>query len=141
MSIWNPTGEPPSAGRRRLALWALCCALPLLSVSYQVVAKETAQILAQTPFGLAWIVHLIRLPWAQLLLVIEIASFAAWMTALSQMKLSAAFPMSAVTYVLVIVTSWTLFREPASVLQVIGGTIILAGIWMIGRSEPDPPTP
>jgi drug/metabolite transporter (DMT)-like permease len=53
------------------------------------------------------------------------------------MKLSAAFPMSAVSYVMIIVAGWTVFGEPASLLQVAGGAIILAGIWMIGRSEPE----
>ena len=141
MSIWNQVGGAASAGRRKLALWALCAVLPILSLSYQVVAKEIAQVLGQTPFGLAWIAQLVHLPWALLLLAIEIASFAAWMTALSQMKLSAAFPMSAVSYVLIIVTSWTLFGEPASAQQVIGGAIILTGIWLIGRSEPEAVTP
>ncbi len=78
-----------------------------------------------------------QLHWAQAMLALEIASFAAWMTALSEMKLSAAFPMSAVSYVLIIVAGWTLFHEPANAAQVVGGGVILFGIWLIGRSEPE----
>ena len=136
MTIWTQAGGP-SALRKRIALWALCVALPILSLGYQIAARETAQALSQTAFGWPWLAQLVRLPWAQGLLVLEIASFAAWMTALSEMKLSAAFPMSAAGYVLIIATGWTVFHEPASLAQVVGGAVILAGIWMIGRSEPE----
>jgi multidrug transporter EmrE-like cation transporter len=136
MTVWSRSGGP-SAGRRRLALWALCGALPIFSLGYQIAAKETARALAHTAFGGAWPAKLVTLPSAWALLALEIASFGAWMTALSEMKLSAAFPMSAVTYVLVIVAGWVLFGEPASALQVLGGGVILAGIWMIARSEPE----
>ena len=135
MTIWTEVGGP-GARRRRISLWALCGVLPMLSLGYQIAAKETAKALAHTPFGLDWVAMLVRSPWAQALLVLEIASFAAWMTALSVMKLSAAFPISAVSYVLIIVAGWTLFHEPASVFQVLGGATILAGVWLIGRSEP-----
>lgn len=136
MSIWSQAGGS-SALRRRVSLWALCGALPVLSVGYQITAKRTAQALSHIPFGWDWLAQLAQLHWAQAMLALEIASFAAWMTALSEMKLSAAFPMSAVTYVLIIVAGWTLFQEPVSAAQVAGGAVILAGIWMIGRSEPE----
>jgi multidrug transporter EmrE-like cation transporter len=136
MTIWSQA-QGPSVWRRRLSLWALCGVLPFLSLGYQIAAKETALAMSQTAFGWGWLAHLVRQPWAQGLLLLEIASFAAWMTALSEMKLSAAFPMSAVGYVLIIVTGWTLFHEPAGLLQVVGGAIILSGIWLIGRSEPE----
>ena len=140
MTIWSQAGGP-SALRRRISLWALCGALPLLSLGYQITAKETAQALTHIPFGWDWFAHLVRSPWAQGMLALEIASFAAWMTALSEMKLSAAFPMSAVGYVLIVLAGWTLFHEPANAAQVVGGVIILAGIWMIGRAEPEADTP
>lgn len=140
MTIWTYSGGP-SLLRRRISLWALCGALPILSVGYQITAKRTAQALAPIPFGWDWLAHLVQLHWAQAMLALEIASFAAWMTALSEMKLSAAFPMSAISYVLIIVAGWVLFREPFSAGQVAGGAVILAGIWMIGRSEPEASTP
>jgi len=45
------------------------------------------------------------MPTVQLLLVFEVASFVAWMTVLAEMPLSAAFPLSAVSYVLIIAAS------------------------------------
>lgn len=136
MSVWTEAGGP-SPGRRRIALLCLCVALPVLSLGYQVAAKQTALALSGTGFGWPWLVRLGGLHWAWALLAFEIASFAAWMTALSEMKLSAAFPMSAVGYVLIILTGWLVYGEPASLAQCAGGALILAGIWMIGRDAPD----
>lgn len=136
MTIWSQAGGP-SALRRRISLWALCGVLPIFSVGYQITAKQTARALAHIPFGWEWLEHLVQLHWAQAMLALEIASFAAWMTALSEMKLSAAFPMSAVSYVLIIVAGWTLLQEGANAAQVVGGAVILCGIWLIGRSEPE----
>ncbi len=136
MTIWSQAGGPSDL-RRRISLWALCGVLPILSVGYQITAKQTARALAHIPFGWEWLERLVQLHWAQAMLALEIASFAAWMTALSEMKLSAAFPMSAVSYVLIIVAGWTLFHEPANAAQVVGGGVILFGIWLIGRSEPE----
>lgn len=122
--------------RSRAGLLALCGILPVLGVGYQIAAKETAQALKHTAFGLEWLSQLFHQPWAAVLLVLEVASFAAWMSVLARMRLSAAFPLTALGYVLIIGVSWTVFHEPANLLQVIGGAIILAGVWLIGRGDP-----
>ena len=134
MSLWN-AGPLASLNRRRVALWALCGALPLLGLGSQVAAKHTALILSGTPFGTAWFSKLVTLPTAWTQLGLEVATFGAWMTVLSTMKLSAAFPMTALGYVLVIAASWSLFHEPASLMQALGGAAILAGIWLIADGE------
>lgn len=135
MTIWNPSGQA-GGRRRRVALWALLVALPLLQVAYQIAAKQAADALSHTPFGAAWFVTLAHTPWAQGLVVLEIAGFAAWMIVLSEMKLSAAFPLSAISYVLVVTAGWTLFHEPVTVAQILGGLAILGGVWLIaGDSE------
>ena len=138
MSPVETTAAKP-ASRGRLGLWALCALLPVLGVGYQVAAKETALALAGTPFGFDWFTALVRQPWAAALVAFELASFAAWMTVLARMRLSAAFPLTALGYVLIIGASWAVFREPASLPQVIGGGVILAGLWLIGRGETDNP--
>jgi multidrug transporter EmrE-like cation transporter len=133
--VETTAGKP--APRARLGLWALCAALPVLGLGYQVAAKETALGLAHTHFGLGWFADLFRQPWAAVLIAFELVSFAAWMTVLARMRLAAAFPLTALGYVLVIGVSWAVFHEPASALQVVGGGVILAGVWMIGRGEQD----
>lgn len=131
------TAADKPVSRRRLGLWALCALLPVLGLGYQVAAKETAMALAGTPFGFDWFTGLLRQPWAAALVAFELASFAAWMTVLARMRLSAAFPLTALGYVLIIGVSWAVFHEPASAPQVIGGGVILAGVWLIGRGETD----
>jgi multidrug transporter EmrE-like cation transporter len=128
-------GKPTARGR--LGLWALCALLPVLGLAYQVAAKETALALDHTHFGLDWFADLFHQPWAAVLIAFEIASFAAWMTVLARMRLSAAFPLTALGYVLIIGVSWAVFHEPASAPQVVGGAVILAGVWLIGRGEQD----
>ena len=134
MTIWSHVRQAGSL-RRRLALWALCGALPFLTLAYQVCAKEAAKALAGTPFGSAWFGVLFRNHWAQALVGFEIVSFGAWMVVLAEMKLGAAFSLSAISYILVIVASWTVFHEPADVMQLLGGAAILGGVWMIGSED------
>jgi drug/metabolite transporter (DMT)-like permease len=126
---------PPakSTSRRRWAKRLLFLALPLLGLAFQFTAKKTAEAMAGTPFGPPWIAGAAHLPWAQALVVLEIVGFVAWMVVLSEIKLSEAFPLSALSYVLVILASWTVFHEPGSALQVLGGAAILAGAWLMGR--------
>jgi len=125
---------PPTTFRARWAKRLLFLALPLLGLAYQVTAKETAQVMSGVPFGGRWLLKVLSVPWAQTLIGLEIVSFCAWMVVLSEIKLSEAFPLSALSYVLVVAASWTLFHEPASLLQVLGGGAILAGVRLMGRS-------
>jgi drug/metabolite transporter (DMT)-like permease len=129
------------APRRRLAPMVLFAILPLLTLGYQIAAKASAVHLAHMRFEPSWLLAAIRMPTVQILLVCEVASFAAWMTVLAEMPLSAAFPLSAVSYVLIIAASAVVFHEPVGVLQVVGSLAILAGVWMIGRGGRDFPPP
>lgn len=119
--------------RRRWAIRLVWIAVPLLSLGYQIAAKETAGALEGLPFGMQWLRGLLALPWGWALVGFELAAFVAWMVVLTEIKLSEAFPLSAISYVLVIVASWTLFHETGDTLQVLGGAAILAGVWLIGR--------
>jgi drug/metabolite transporter (DMT)-like permease len=121
--------------RRRLAPMVLFAILPLLTLGYQIAAKASAAHLANARFDLAWLASAARLPTVQLLLVLEVASFAAWMTVLAEMPLSAAFPLSAVSYVLIIAASAAVFHEPIGALQIIGSLAIMTGVWLIGRGS------
>jgi drug/metabolite transporter (DMT)-like permease len=58
---------------------------------------------------------------------------------LAEMPLSAAFPLSAVSYVLIIAASALVFHEPVGLLQVVGSLAILVGVWLIGRGGPETP--
>ncbi len=121
------------APRRRLAPMVLFAILPLLTLGYQIAAKASAARLAQMRFDVDWLLTAIRMPTVQILLVCEVASFVAWMTVLAEMPLSAAFPLSAVSYVLIIAASAVVFHEPVGLLHVVGSLAILVGVWLIGR--------
>ncbi|GEM_PF-684937 len=117
----------------RLVQAILFAILPALTLGYQITAKFSANQLAHARFDTAWAMTAIRMPSVQLLIVLEIASFVAWMTVLALLPLSAAFPLSAVSYVLIIAASVVVFHEPLNALQLVGGLMILAGVWMVGR--------
>jgi len=135
--------SPIKAPRRRLAPVVLFAILPLLTLGYQITAKASAAQLAHTGFDLAWLISAARMPSVQLLLVLEVAAFVAWMIVLAEMPLSAAFPLSAVSYVLIIAASVVVFHEPIGALQVAGSIAILLGVWLIGHGgrEIRPATP
>lgn len=133
MTIWSRDVGP---GRgRRTSLVALCLGLPLLGLGYQVASKFTALALQDRLFGVDWLVAAMSQPWGPALLVIEGLSLAAWMIVLAEIKLSAAFPMLALGYLLVMAAGWTVFHEPVSGLQLLGGIAILGGVWLIGRGR------
>ena len=128
------TAEPETRkARPRRAQAVLFAILPLLTMGYQIAAKTSAEQLSGVQLDLDWLLTAARMPSMQILLVLEIASFVAWMTVLAELPLSAAFPLSAVNYLLIILASAVVFHEPLGALQAVGGATILAGVWLIGR--------
>ena len=57
------------------------------------------------------------------------------MQVLSELDLSKAFPLSALSYVLVLLSSWLYFREQMTTLQLLGSALILGGVWLIGTAS------
>lgn len=113
-------------------LWVV---LPPLALGYQIAAEETARGLMGAGFGAVWFTKFAALTSTRWLVAFEIASFVAWMIVLNSLKLSQAFPGSALSYVFVILVSWLVYHEHASLMQIVGGALILAGIWLLGRSN------
>lgn len=117
---------------RLMSAWgATFVAVPLLGVAYQYCAERTAQALAGLPLGLAWLTRALGEPWALGLLGLETISFAAWMYVLSEADLSVAFPLTAISYVLVVGMGWIALHETVSPQQVLGAVSILAGVWLL----------
>jgi drug/metabolite transporter (DMT)-like permease len=135
----SPLPAPKGTARGRLARRLLFLALPLLGLAYQLTAKETALAMGGAHFSLPWLLTALKLHWAQAMVLLEIVSFGVWMVVLSEINLSQAFPLSALSYVLVILASWTVFHEPGNALQVLGGAAILAGGWLMGRTSETAP--
>lgn len=124
----------------RSTLWSAAFAtVPFLGLAYQFCAERTAGVMAGLPLNLAWFARAASEPWARGLVVLEIASFAAWMYVLSEAELSAAFPLTAISYVLVIGLGWVGFHEAISLPQVLGAGAILAGVWLLRPEGPVEP--
>jgi len=125
-------------GLARAARPLVWLAMPALGLVNQYLAVETAHALAGRRFGLSWLVAAVRTPWAQAWAGCEILTLGVWMVVLSQLKLSSAFPMTALGYVLVVGLGWTVFAEPVSWPQILGGAAILVGVWLLGDPETHP---
>jgi multidrug transporter EmrE-like cation transporter len=110
-------------------------AMPLTAVVNQYLAMRTAQALAGQPFGLGWLGAAVRSHWVQAWVGCELVTFAIWMVVLSDLSLSAAFPMTALGYVLVVGMGWVVFGEPLTLAELVGGAAILAGVVLLGDPE------
>ena len=121
--------------RARAARPLVWLAMPLMVVINQYWAVRTARALAGEPFGLGWLAAAIRSPWVQTWIGCEIVTFAVWMVVLSNLTLSAAFPMTGLGFVLVIGMGWTALGEPVTLAELVGGAGILAGVWLIGDGK------
>ena len=57
-----------------------------------------------------------------------------WLTALSRVDLSFAYPFVSLSYIIMLIGSWYLFNEHISVLRVVGTVVVIVGVLMISRS-------
>ncbi|HTO56127.1 MAG TPA: transporter [Myxococcota bacterium] len=120
--------------RQRLAQWLLWVALPLTALGYQVASKLVADALLGQDWSWLLLARALAMPTLWTAVLCELVGLGAWMVILSEISLSAAFSISALSYVLVIAASWSVFRESISALQLAGGAAILFGVWLIGRA-------
>lgn len=57
-----------------------------------------------------------------------------WLTALSRVDLSYAYPFASISYVIMLLASWQLFDEYISLLRLAGSVVIILGVILISRS-------
>lgn len=57
-----------------------------------------------------------------------------WLSALSRVDLSYAYPFASLSYVIMLMASWWLFGENITLLRIIGSIIIIIGVILISRS-------
>ena len=58
-----------------------------------------------------------------------------WLVILSRVKLSIAYPMLSLGYVLVIPFSWLVFKETIPMARIIGAILICIGIYLVAQGE------
>ena len=108
-------------------------AIPVLNTLFQIFIKLAAD--GASGHGTSWFSGSLASPWFLAAVAVEIACFLIWMQVLSELDLSKAFPLSALSYVLVLLSSWVYFREQITALQLIGSALILGGVWLIGTAS------
>ncbi|AVA23381.1 EamA family transporter [Rhizobium sp. CB3171] len=108
-------------------------AVPVLNTLYQFFIKHGAAQL-DGDGGADWLWQALTSHWILAAIAAEILCFFIWMNVLSELDLSRAFPLSGISYVLIIATGWFVFGEPVVGLQVIGSGLILTGVWLIASA-------
>ncbi len=58
-----------------------------------------------------------------------------WLVILSRVKLSIAYPMLSLGYVLTIPFSWWIFKESIPKVRIIGAIIICIGVYLVAQGE------
>ncbi|WP_370673867.1 EamA family transporter [Pleomorphomonas sp. PLEO] len=112
-------------------LWTTWLAIPVLNTLQQLFLKLGASDAASSAVGSGWFGSLLASPWFAAAVVAEIICFVVWMTVLAELDLSLAFPLSAASYVLVMLMAWIVFGEPLKAKEIIGSLVILGGIWCL----------
>lgn len=59
-----------------------------------------------------------------------------WLVILSRVKLSIAYPMLSLGYVIAIPFSWLVFKESIPKVRIIGAIIICIGVYLVAQGEP-----
>ena len=67
-------------------------------------------------------------------LAIYVSGMVFWLTALSRVDLSYAYPFASLSYVLMLAASWLLFHENITSLRLLGTMLICLGVFLISRS-------
>jgi multidrug transporter EmrE-like cation transporter len=110
-------------------------AVPVLNTLFQYFIKRGAEQLDPSATLSAWLPQALLSHWIMAAIAVEIVCFAIWMTVLAELDLGKAFPLSGISYVLVIATGWFVFGESVVALQLIGSGLILFGVWLIAGAN------
>lgn len=110
----------------------------ITTVLSQLLFKQGMLILGGINFSLSNILSLIastlKNPFLLSGLVFYGISFLLWLLVLSKMKLSIAYPITSLNFVLAIIASYFLFGERISPIQFIGIFLIIIGVIALARS-------
>ena len=73
-------------------------------------------------------------PYVLVGLAIYVSGTLFWLTALSRVELSYAYPFASLSYVVMLAASWLLFSENIVPLRIVGTLIVCLGVFLISRS-------
>ena len=73
-------------------------------------------------------------PYVVIGLAIYVTGTVFWLTALSRVDLSYAYPFASLSYIVMLIASWQLFNENITVLRLLGTLVVCLGVFIISRS-------
>jgi drug/metabolite transporter (DMT)-like permease len=73
-------------------------------------------------------------PYVLVGLAIYVSGTLFWLTALSRVELSYAYPFASLSYVVMLAASWLLFSENIVPLRIVGTLVVCLGVFLISRS-------
>jgi drug/metabolite transporter (DMT)-like permease len=115
--------------------WAAWLLLLTCETICQISLKMAGRATGPFDFSPDAFLHALTTPWLWVAIACYVGAFLAWLTILRRSTLSAAFATSAIVFVAVMCSSWLVFGERVGVLQIVGSSIILIGIFMLGADS------
>ncbi len=110
-------------------------AAPVLASISQVIIKWQTNQIEQLPedlYNKAWfLLEFLLRPWVIFAMFATFISGVSWIMAMTKLDLSYAYPYVATTFIIVPLLAILLLGESISTGKVIGGIIILFGIWVV----------
>lgn len=67
--------------------------------------------------------------------VLLVLRAAIWIWVVRKVKLSLAYPVLSITYVLILLISYYIFNEPLTIRKILGAVLIMAGVFLVGYGE------
>ena len=123
---------------RTLNTLSLIILTVLLGSSGQLLMKkgalEVGEVLVEPSELLPLAVRAVTTPVILLGLAMWVLAALLWLYVLTRVDLSFAYPMLSLGYVIVFAGSWILFKEPVSLVRVVGAVIVVIGVILISRS-------
>lgn len=104
----------------------------LLTVYGQLAIKW--QVIEAGPFpedgtGKIWfLMHLLLNPWVISAFLAALFASVTWMAAMTKLQLSHAYPFMSLAFVLILIFSALLFKEPITTLKVVGVALVILGL-------------
>ena len=123
---------------RLYAIWGLLLAFDVI---IQVTMKIAGDQLGAIPFGFGWAAAALSSPMLWVSLVGYVATFVLWLAILHASPLSAAFPATALVYVLVPLAGWLYLGEDFTLGQAAGIALIIAGVMVQRDNVKSPDSP
>jgi multidrug transporter EmrE-like cation transporter len=99
----------------------------------QLMLRQVARVLtAPSQVGLwRWLISVFTGPTILAAFVLFAVSALLWIAALRETPLTVAYPMVALSYIIIFVGSYFLFAEPITLTKLLGAVLVVAGIIVI----------